>query len=1494
MTKTKAYILTILSCILLPYDTLAQGIEAEEANIIILPSATYSSNAWEGISYNADMGVTSAWGVDTDVQDTPPADAQGREWYAYDYIPTDGNFQWLQTHAPYSTDATFQNMDCTLWGSGSTTSDIYIRRTFTLEPFQCEKVFLAAGHDDGPSHYYINGTLVYTTGTNWTATEYVQLTSEQVALLYTDGRPNVMAVHVHNNYGGGYADCGLYGKPYEDKEIGNLPMGFVETWNARILINPEGGYNGMFNNTESEIHGWEKLYEAGSQDVYTITLPTASVSEENARVQFRTPITLHATTNYQVRMVIKSDHSISGARLIIGDNDHENNDLLNAGFDLTAGVEKIISKSNIKGQDIEDMKLELRIPSQEDNTSIEISQVRILDQTTKENLWDGTSYFNWLYYANPTTGNRIRDMKIEGRQETLSWTKPDFDDSMWAEAAMPIGNAGYMPEVKTEWPGNENTNLWVRRNFELKKIDPRSRYTLRVCHDDCYKIYVNGHLLDADEGWTDGKSYVSLPIPFFYLQEGNNVIATYIQQNWGGRFYDCGMKVEENIYDDFDLDADPTQMVINEVQVLNLDQYIDWSFNYGSWIELYNPTDKRIPLTGMWISTDINNPYQHQLLQSAGVIPARGFKTLFFDHYKDEGVYGKTADRQVPLKLSSEGGTLCLTSRDSTLIGSINYPMATARCSYARTTDGGDTWGTTGMPTPSASNATSEFATERLPQPQPSVDTRLFTEPLVVKVPIPEGYTLRYTSDGSTPTSTNGTTSNSGIFTVSNTTILRFVFLRHGYLPSKVVTRSYIKKDKDYYMPIISVTTAEENLYDDSIGVYVDGVNGVEGRNHAKSNRNMDWERPVNVEILNANGDMVINQEAEFKVSGGWSRHFMPASFKIKASKNYEGQKSLNAQLFPNKLYNRYKQILIRNGGNDNSDTAGGRLIDALTQQIVISSGFMVDAQDMQPMHVFFNGEYMGLFNLRETSNRYHGTANYGYDDDEMDAFEYSNQYVQTKGTKDAFNTWLKLSEQAADSAGYAHLCEVVDMDEYTNYWAAVTYIGSTDWILNNNNVKGYRNANNGKFHLVLIDQDFGWQSNNSVCQIEGNRGNELLSIFNNTRQNKTWQKKFVDAYCILNGSVFTPERCNQIGDSICSIMEQGLSYEGRDPWRTFNRIRSAMVSQTWRTARMESLRKSYALPEGMEVTLKGNIPQASFRLNGQPVPLNAFDGTLFAPVAIEASAPAGYNFKGWMQTDADSTIVTTNHTLTLEENISGNYLACFEPIKASAMKDAGAHPVVINEVSAQNTIFQNEFFSRADWVELYNTTNEDIDLTGMYLSDSPENLYQYAITAAATTEGSTILPAHGHKLIWMDKVAGESQLHAPFKLKNADESVLLLTSADRTWTDTLRYNVHTGEESVGRYPDGGKRVYKMNHPTIDARNWLTESAVWLYGEDVNFDDSDYSTDISKDVAHSLSPIIRTEYFTPDGMKLQTPRRGLNIIRHIRQDGTTTVDKVIL
>jgi hypothetical protein len=115
---------------------------------------------------------------------------------------------------------------------------------------------------------------------------------------------------------------------------------------------------------------------------------------------------------------------------------------------------------------------------------------------------------------------------------------------------MPVGNDGFMPEVQSIWPGGDNTNYWIRRNFELESINPSVSYELNVCHDDVYETYVNGHLLQKNTHWTVGKNPVQVHIPAKYLNIGKNVIATYIQQNWGGKFYDCGINVTEVNYDD--------------------------------------------------------------------------------------------------------------------------------------------------------------------------------------------------------------------------------------------------------------------------------------------------------------------------------------------------------------------------------------------------------------------------------------------------------------------------------------------------------------------------------------------------------------------------------------------------------------------------------------------------------------------------------------------------------------------------------------------------------------------------------------------------------------------------------------------------------------------------------------------------------------------------------------------------------------------------------
>ena len=568
-----------------------------------------------------------------------------------------------------------------------------------------------------------------------------------------------------------------------------LPMGYDQPWTGKLLFNSEGGYN------TGGTHAWEQLYEAQPGDVYTITMPTACYQPEYGRVQFKTPITLLADHTYRLLVSLTSDKDISGVNIALCENEDDDICLANATGSITANKKITFTRSKLTGTDIEDAKIALEFPTTEDNTVITISGISIYDTTESRELWTGTSFYNWCFYADES-GGRIEDMQIDGRTETLSWTLPDFDDSLWAEALMPIGSWGAIDGVQTEWPGGNNTNFWFRRNFTLEEVDSTSRYMLHVLHDDSYRIWVNGQQLDEAENWTIGTEAVKLEIPADLLNVGNNVIAAYVQQNWGGKLYDCGLTVEPDFYENGDPDGDPRRLVINEVQVGNIDQYIDFSYNYGAWIEIYNPTQKNILLDGMYVSDDKDDPYKFKLPTGIGVVKAGDFKVLYFDHNSADGTFGDTAYKQVRFKLQNDGGTIYLFDQEGELLASADYPECIPRCSWARKQDGSNEWGWTGEPSLEASNNDSEFADFRLEAPTIDTDSRLFSDPFSIQVTIPEGATLRYTTDGTTPSATNGSTSEDGIFNISETTVYRFGLFQEGMLPSPVVTRSFIYRTR--------------------------------------------------------------------------------------------------------------------------------------------------------------------------------------------------------------------------------------------------------------------------------------------------------------------------------------------------------------------------------------------------------------------------------------------------------------------------------------------------------------------------------------------------------------------------------------------------------------------------------------------------------------------------------------------------------------------------
>ena len=62
---------------------------------------------------------------------------------------------------------------------------------------------------------------------------------------------------------------------------------------------------------------------------------------------------------------------------------------------------------------------------------------------------------------------------------------------------------------------------------------------------------------------------------------------------------------------------------------------------------------------------------------------------------------------------------------------------------------------------------------------------------------------------------------------ITNTKVLRAVSFEVGLLPSKIITHTYFINESST-LPVVSLATNPDNFFDDEIGIYVEGTNGIE------------------------------------------------------------------------------------------------------------------------------------------------------------------------------------------------------------------------------------------------------------------------------------------------------------------------------------------------------------------------------------------------------------------------------------------------------------------------------------------------------------------------------------------------------------------------------------------------------------------------------------------------------------------------------------------
>ncbi|MFO7669615.1 MAG: lamin tail domain-containing protein [Bacteroidales bacterium] len=125
---------------------------------------------------------------------------------------------------------------------------------------------------------------------------------------------------------------------------------------------------------------------------------------------------------------------------------------------------------------------------------------------------------------------------------------------------------------------------------------------------------------------------------------------------------------------------------------------------------------------------------------------------------------------------------------------------------------------------------------------------------------------------------------------------------------------------------------------------------------------------------------------------------------------------------------------------------------------------------------------------------------------------------------------------------------------------------------------------------------------------------------------------------------------------------------------------------------------------------------------------------------------------------------------------------------------------LVINEVMGNNlNIYCDEANEYDDWIELYNSGNEPLDIGGLFLSDSLSDPYVYRISSEYPD--STTIPGRGFIVLWADNSEDQGIMHIGFKVSKSGEQIGLFGYLGEV-IDTVSFPCISPNLSWGRVSD--------------------------------------------------------------------------------------------
>ncbi|MBN1995504.1 MAG: lamin tail domain-containing protein [Anaerolineae bacterium] len=716
----------------------------------------------------------------------------------------------------------------------------------------------------------------------------------------------------------------------------------------------------------------------------------------------------------------------------------------------------------------------------------------------------------------------------------------------------------------------------------------------------------------------------------------------------------------------------PGNLVINEFVAVNGSGLTDEDGDYADWIEIYNAGQQPVNLSG-WSLTD--DPNRLAKWTFPDIILGSHEYLAVFASGKDRKSGEPGSSLHTNFKLNQKGEFLALYNilyNQLIDVAAPQFPPQFRDLSYGRYGQG--VYGYLANPSPGAANdETTTWAGVVAPllfsQPR-----GFYNDPLTLELSTPtEGATIRYTTDGSRPTETNGQTY-TGPLSIAGTTLVRAVAFKPGFLPSYLDTHTYLFLDDVLAQPAHPPNFPDTwGIHSKNIGGYVkdtpvladyemdpavvndplyrdeirEGMVSIPSLSIVTEMQNYNiygqprmrgevWERPVSVELIYPDSQQEgFQTNAGLRIQGGEARwEYIPKhSFRLFFKAKY-GATKLEYPLFPDSPVTQFDTLVLRGGtsrsyaGRPRSDQ---RAVTYTRDEWMRATQVDLSGVGSHGMfvHLYLNGMYWGLYNVIERPDASFASAYFGGDKDDWFAIKHGfadetspdkqelwhgvNHGEPLSGSSDRYDTLHRLASEGnlADPEKYAALTAYVDIPQFIDFFILNWYGGRADSWTENNWYAIIQNPA-GKIKYFVWDAENVWDDGALINVGKTGPRNALKRLFDALSQNPDFKMELADRLYkhLFNDGALTEANAQERWLRINQPIEQAIIGESAR-WGDV-RHETPVTQADWLKARADVL----AQMEGNGDKLIAQARQVGYYPNIDPPVFNQHRGVV----------PAGFN----------------------------------------------------------------------------------------------------------------------------------------------------------------------------------------------------------------------------------------------------------------------------